>query len=64
MAYTLTPDELEATWGSRENGHPLFTRSVHYAAMLRDNSTPKDYWVWLSIRSGYAVWTPETGWLI
>jgi len=62
MAYTLTPDELEAKWGSREDGHPIFTRLVHRACLLNGRTLETDYWKWVSDRSGYTVWTPETGW--
>jgi hypothetical protein len=62
MAYTLTADELEATWGSREGGHPIFSRAIHRNCLLNGRTTETDYWLWVSKKSGYVVWTPETGW--
>jgi len=62
MSYALSPDELERKWGSREQGHPIFSRKVHVACLANGRTTERDYWKWAASKSGYECWSPEHGW--
>jgi hypothetical protein len=64
MAYQMSADELERKWGSRPNGHPIFGKRVHCGCLATGRTTEKNYWQWLSDRSGSPAWTPEEGWLV
>ena len=63
MPYQLNANELERKWGSRDDGHPTFSRKIHQACLANGRTTERDYWKWVSERSGYVCWTPENGWL-
>lgn len=62
MSYASSAGELEARWGNREDGHPIFSRSIHRACLVNGRTLEVDYWKWASSRLGYTVWNPETGW--
>jgi hypothetical protein len=62
--YILSPQELQMRWGTRANGHPVYTRSMYeelFSQRRGEGRTLPDYWEWVSQLTKHQFLDPSNG---